>query len=38
VTHQEWVVALVMSVMYRGCAVPVAGRIVQAQAVGAWMP
>jgi hypothetical protein len=38
VAHQDRVVALVISVLYRGCAIPVAWHIVPAQAKGAWMP
>lgn len=38
VSHQDRVVALVISVLYRGCAIPVAWHIVPAQASGAWMP
>lgn len=38
VSHQDRVVALVISVLYRGCAIPVAWHIVPAQAKGAWMP
>jgi hypothetical protein len=38
VTHQDRGVALVISVLYRGCATPVAWFIVPAQGPGAWMP
>ncbi|MGB9632770.1 MAG: transposase [Chloroflexaceae bacterium] len=38
VSHQDRVVALVISVLYRGCAIPVAWHIVPAQEKGAWMP
>lgn len=38
VAHQDRVVALVISVLYRGCAIPVAWHIVPAQVRGAWMP
>ncbi len=38
VAHQDRVVALVLSVLYRGSAIPVAWHIVPAQAPGAWMP
>ncbi|WP_129677245.1 transposase [Candidatus Chloroploca sp. Khr17] len=38
VSHQDRVVALVISVLYRGCAIPVAWHIVPAQERGAWMP
>ena len=38
VSHQDRVVALVISVLYRGCAIPVAWYIVSAQEPGAWMP
>jgi hypothetical protein len=38
VSHQDRVVALVISVLYRGCAIPVAWHIVPAQGKGAWMP
>lgn len=38
VSHQDRVVALAISVLYRGCAIPVAWHIVPAQAQGAWMP
>lgn len=38
VSHHDRVVALVISVLYRGCAMPVAWPIVPAQENGAWMP
>ncbi|MFQ3661735.1 MAG: hypothetical protein SNJ69_05000 [Chloroflexaceae bacterium] len=38
VAHQNRVVALVISVLYRGGAIPVAWHIVPAQTTGAWMP
>lgn len=38
VSHQDRVVALAISVLYRGCAIPIAWHIVPAQAQGAWMP
>jgi len=38
VAHQDRVVALAISVLYRGCAIPVAWHIVPAQTQGAWMP
>lgn len=38
VSHQDRVVALVISVLYRGCAIPVAWHIVPAQEKGVWMP
>ena len=38
VSHQDRVVVLVVSVLYRGCAIPVAWHIVPAQGKGAWMP
>lgn len=38
VAHQDRVVALVVSVLYRGCAMPVAWFIVPAHEPGAWMP
>ncbi|NJO83855.1 MAG: transposase [Blastochloris sp.] len=38
VAHQDRVVALVISVLYRGCAIPIAWHIVPAQQAGAWMP
>jgi len=36
--HHDRVVALVISVLYRGCAIPVAWYIVPATQKGAWMP
>ena len=38
VSHQDRVVGLVISLLYRGCAIPVAWPSVPAQAPGAWMP
>jgi hypothetical protein len=38
VAHQDRVVALVISVLYRGCAIPVAWHIVPTHQPGAWMP
>lgn len=38
VSHQDRVVALVISVLYRGGAIPVAWHVVPAQEKGAWMP
>lgn len=38
VSHHDRVVALVISVRSRGCAIPVAWHIVPAQGKGAWMP
>jgi hypothetical protein len=37
-THQDRVVAVVISVLYRGCAIPVAWHIQPATAKGGWMP
>jgi Transposase DDE domain len=36
--HGERVVALVLSVLYRGCAIPVAWHILPANQPGAWLP
>lgn len=38
VAHKDRVVALVISVLYRGCAIPIAWPMVPANRSGAWMP
>jgi hypothetical protein len=38
VAHKDRVVALVISVLYRGCAIPIAWHIVPTHQAGAWMP